>query len=390
MQTQAAKSISEIFASNLRENKIIYYEDINLLHQNFDELNFDDIKQYFLVGGKESCIPEELSDFFSNSDMGKSRTQHMFSVYLLGIYCYDNIKYIRDSFHDFIKRIYDKTSETNSPDANLRKDFLYLWFLTALFHDMGYHYEKKGDNDNSDYHFIITRKNMLNKDNLGSKPVLGIPKDIQFAAADYFEHRRNNVLFNEHLCTDHGFAGGYLLFKTLQKLHNEKKSYEQTIKSPIQNDKLLFDPLIFEWYNKPSAWAIICHNIWLAEAGTGNAVKYEKLGMQKLIFQPGYSPIKCEKHPLLFLLCFVDTIEPLKLKDNNILNSTLLSVNKNSELTLIFNSCNETICSVCPFTEKYAKKLCTNLDFLKSTTFTTIPNQNSIKFIFGKSAENAE
>ena len=373
--------IIDIYNHMLNEDnreKVIYYKT-NLVHSAFDELDFSDIAHYFRLGEKVSCLPEDLR-FFSDAEDGKERIKHMFSIYLLGIYCYDHVKPINNAFNNLIEnkiRKNTKENDSSNKDERLRDDFLYLWFLTALYHDMGYVYESKGDNDNSLYSFIIERKNMMSNDNLGFLPVLGIPRDIQLAAKEYFWHKRNNILFYEHLCTDHGFAGGVNLYATLKNLHQEKGGESSR---PADTGDLLFGMPIFQWYNVPVAWAIICHNIWLAEGGTGRATKYEALGLDKLIYFKGKSPIKLKDHPLLFLLDFVDTVDPYK-RFKTSYTETFISCNDN-ELSLSLDHGCSTSCVSCKYAAAILSQLSSDLDYLKSSNFQLTVTNNTITFSF--------
>lgn len=377
--------IIDIYNHMLNEDngeKVIYYKT-NLVHNTFDELDFSDIKKYFERGGKNNaCISKELEDYFSASQRKDEtdRVKHMFSIYLFGIYCYDHIKPINDAFNNLIEnKIWKNTKENGIPnkDERLRDDFLYLWFLTALYHDMGYVYESKGDNDNSLYSFIIERKSMMSNDNLGFQPVSGIPRNIQLAAKEYFWHKRNNILFYEHLCTDHGFAGGVNLYATLKKLHQEKSDESSR---PVDTGGLLFGRSIFQWYNVPSVWAIICHNIWLAEGGTGRATKYEALGLDKLIYFKGKSPIKLKDHPLLFLLDFVDTVDPYKRFETSC-DGIFISCNDN-ELSLSLDHGCSASCVSCKYEETTLSCLSSDLDYLKSSNFQVNVADNTITFSF--------
>lgn len=328
------------------------------------------------------------------------RVKHMFSIYLLGIYCYDNIEIIKKCFNDFIENnIWPKTNEKTSAEdkpAKLKKDFLYLWFLTALFHDMGYMFEDLGDNDNSQYSFIIERKNMMASNNLGAKAaILGIPKDIRWGAKEYFWQRRNNRLFHESLCTDHGFAGGFLLFEKLRDLHCNHNNDGETGSGPTNNSGLIFDPLIFEWYNVPSAWAIICHNIWTAFAGTGKADKYEQLGLGKLIFYKDQSPICLKSHPLLFLLDFLDTLDPFKrfyVKrddgqiDYDILKEIYMTPDKDSLKMRV--KCNRNQGNNCNFCSFLLKKIEGDIAFLNSSSFLVKQEGNEVVFSFCKNQDS--
>ena len=368
----------------------MYYGQ-ELKHDNFKDLDYEDIKMYFKYAGKLDCLHCELNKFFTYTDEGKRRVSHMFSVYFLGLWSYYNITNIRKAFDSFIEKIWVKTHEHGSDETQKRKDFLYLWYLTALFHDMGYLYEKEGNNDNSPYSFIINQKNMMSVENLGfSMGILGIPKKLRYAAKEYFWQRRNNPLFHENLCTDHGFAGGFTLFEKLQDLHNKHKHepHENPL-FPTSKDQLVFDPLIFQWYNVPSAWAIICHNIWLAAAGSGMADKYELLGLKDLVSPADNSPIKLKSHPLLFLLDFVDTLDPLKRfcfgENEEQINVEFLKhvcvTGGDDSMTLRLN-CERNGDSDCKCIKKQLEKIASDLAFLKSDSFSIEQNANSLTLHF--------
>lgn len=369
------KIYNDMLDSAKNGDRIIYY-GASIFPAKFEDLTIDHIEGYFRCGEKENCISEEQKDYFSQNN---NRVKHMFSIYLLGIYCYDRIMPIKNAFNRFIEnkiRKNIKEDNTQNKDECLRNDFLYLWFLTALYHDMGYLYENKGDNDASLYSFIIERKNMMSNDNLGFYPVSGIPRNLQLAAAEYFWNRRNNIFFNENLCTDHGFAGGFKLYTTLKKLHQERG--KESVK-PVEPSGLQFGMPIFQWYNVPSAWAIICHNIWLAEGGSGLAVKYEALNLDKLIYLKGDSPVKLKNHPLLFLLDFVDTIDPEKCFGNTCEKATISSGTRKLSISLNCPWTDNKYCSC--FSEKI-KKLDKDMDFLKSDLFHTETSEQTISFLF--------
>lgn len=52
--------------------------------------------------------------------------------------------------------------------------------------------------------------------------------------------------------------------------------------------------------------------MWMREEGKEDTDRYKDLLLDDLIYSSGDRIIKLEKHPLLFLLCLVDTIEPQK------------------------------------------------------------------------------
>lgn len=388
------KSLWNIYEDLLKFSEKVVYYNKKLKNDQFESVDYSDIRLYFQYGEKRECVEiPEMNDFFADTNEGKMRVKHMFSVYLLGVYCYDNIEIIKMSFDDFIKnKIWNKTNENTAGDLDmkLKNSFLYLWFLTALFHDIGYMFECRGNDDNSQYSFIIERKSMMASINLGAPAaILGIPKAIRGAAKEYFWQRRNNLLFNESPCTDHGFAGGFMLYQKLKKEHYNLKNQNKTGGRPVDDYGLIFDPLIFQWYNEPVAWAIICHNIWTAVAGSGKADKYEQLGLGKLIFPKNQSPICLKKHPLLFLLDFLDTLDPFKrfclMKNNGGIDYDFLKnvylVSDNASLRMKIKCCfkRENKCKICSL---LCDEIGDAVSFLNSSTFFVRQEQNEIVFVF--------
>ena len=374
--------IEAIFNEMLKKRTAIYYDTDSEYPQYFDKLDIATLEKYFKNGGKEQLFSNELMEYFEHSTEGQKRIEHTFAVFLLGIYCYDSIEKIKNTFNTFIEDKIWKgigyTAEENE-GKSLRQDFLYLWFLTALFHDMGYMYEN--DKEKSKYYCdIINNRSMMSKENLGSSfAINGIPKKIRNSATNYFWQRQNNPCFHHELCTDHGFAGGYILYNTLKKLHKEGGAQEDNTGIRPVDNYLLFHPSIFRWYNQASVWAIICHNIWLAEAGTERAGIYEKFGLKDLIFSKNKSPISYKKHPLLFLLDLIDTLDPLKRFPEDSWKKIHIMA-ETDKLILTYKS--DSSCDDCILIQEKWKKLKEDLAFLHSDSFMTEIEQNKIIFMF--------
>ena len=367
----------------------IYYKCCDI-HDSYHALTYSDIECYFKQGGKENLVDiPELKTYFSDTKDGKKRVLHVFSVYLLGIFCYDHISVIKNAFNKFIKKIWEKTHYTTDSEEqktnDLRRDFLYLWYLTVLFHDMGYAYESKGDSDDSHYSSVITSKSMNSKENLDCHgPILGIPDEFRKSTKDYFYQRRENILFNENRCTDHGFAGGFILAEKLKELHCCEANETPEILSPVGSSSLIFSPAIFQWYNIPSAWAIICHNLWLAEEGTGRVSKYKLFGLDKFIYPKERSPISYIKHPLLFLLDFIDTIDFVKRLKYEIEYLDAINVSySESSISFSFNCLDSSPHNPLIFLAKdFFEKMRQDTSFLESQTFSINYEQNCITFTF--------
>ena len=58
--------------------------------------------------------------------------------------------------------------------------------------------------------------------------------------------------------------------------------------------------------------AIICHNIWISDSENAN-IKYEKYNLYPLLYdEHNENKLSIKKYPLQFMLCLLDTIEPIK------------------------------------------------------------------------------
>lgn len=97
-------TLKEIYDGYLAESNMVVYYNTRLEHDKFEDLDFSDIEKYFCDGEKKPCIPDKARPFFESTGKGKQRIKHVFSAYLLGIYCYDNIGIIREDFNAFIEK----------------------------------------------------------------------------------------------------------------------------------------------------------------------------------------------------------------------------------------------------------------------------------------------
>lgn len=78
-----------------------------------------------------------------------------------------------------------------------------------------------------------------------------------------------------------------------------------------------------------AAWAVACHNIWFVKATDKDAKCYRHYKLDKLIYEGKSREIK--QSPLLFLLCLVDSIEPIKaFHDHNHLYNLEIEFNDNT------------------------------------------------------------
>ena len=63
-----------------------------------------------------------------------------------------------------------------------------------------------------------------------------------------------------------------------------------------------------------AAWAIACHNIFYDKGDTAYTSCYKQLGLENLICSDDKEKyqIKIDRHPIFYLLCLIDSIEPIK------------------------------------------------------------------------------
>ena len=384
--------------NELIETKEIYYNDPplpNAILNTFDDVSFEKIKHFFISNGKHYFFDNE-EEYYAHQTEGEKRCKHAFSTYLLGVFCYKHIPSIKRAFKELCEKIYQDMNEAPSQcnEDVLCKEFLYLWYPAALYHDIGYCYEKPDKNIVRSANYvrqtnIIQHERIMDKDNIGFfKESLAIPKELIEIVAPYFKKRLEGF-FTENKCVDHGFAGGLKLYQKMRKAHYDKNN--SNISSPQKNepDRLLkYDPKIFKWYNTKSAWAIICHNIYMLLDNKENCKKVEKYiekGFGDIVYMQNESFIKLSNHPLLFLLDFVDTLDPFKQFGIDGLDYIEVDTSIDNKLKICVTGCKR---QCCPFAKKTLKKISSDLDFLKSDTFSVEVDEgdNSITFSFGQAS----
>lgn len=219
-------------------------------------------------------------------NISKERLSHIINTFLLGIYLYDKIHKIKEN-------IDIQLSDTL---AKARHDFTFLWFLICLYHDLGY--SEEVDNIEPDW--------TCQDKYLGS--IVAVPKLYKEIYKYYFVYRKL-----EHNKIDHGIFAGLTMYKDLCK-NREQKARE--IKRAD-----LWNPSLIPLYNLAS-WIVLAHNIWFVkDTDIDNCKIYQKYRLEQLILKTNTNngqneianyPIKLSQHPLLFLFCLVDLIEPMK------------------------------------------------------------------------------
>lgn len=250
------------------------------------------IDAYLHRGGKGD-IPyaKNLEDLLPN------RVKHIVSCFFLGSIFY--IKCLRIS--NSIENSLQITRTTESPSRH----FSYLWFLTCLFHDLGYAVE--------DHKSTSKKENDMYKDYLKELPRRpnGIPTLYTKKTLKSYSLLRACL----HSCYDHGIVGGIALYHDLCNYRRQVvETFEKIHDGLYWGEELEKD---FDF----ASWVITCHNIWMTNEHSKDVAAYKFFGLNALIIKDSYQaklkyPISSGKNPFLFLFCLVDSIEPIKVMES--------------------------------------------------------------------------
>lgn len=255
------------------------------------------IQMYFKLGGKAVFNVKGIGYFIRLDE----RNMHTVSLYILGIYFFDHLY--------------------NSKKSDLSRDeFLYVWYMACLYHDIGYAIENGKGYDYKTLEAFIKQIDLKEKE-------------------DIFKKCDNKKLCNKKLCSgyykyimetrnhiDHGIVGGILLYKKLIESYYKAKADNSNPNDSFHTeDGLYFSPNLFPYY-AIAAEAIIRHNMWYLNEN--NKADYEKYEIEELCAD---NKVKASDDIILFLLCLGDIIEPLKKfsYDCNVLNEIDIEINNN-------------------------------------------------------------
>ena len=244
-----------------------------------------------LSGKSKNLLSKEINNI-------GNRATHIVSTFFIGHYIYKNTNF-KDLIDNELKKNVKKW-ETKSEVT-----FPFIWFLTCLFHDLGYTIEK--------YEKVkyLSLKDLKDKTgDLGE--IDGIPNFYGEVYEDYYRYRIKYQNVN-----DHGITAAYLLYHSLCKIrylaNNNPENENQ--------QKLCWEKELDKVYNF-CAWNILAHNIWFCNESNKEAVEiYKYYKLNNLIFQDELTTnekykINREEHPFFFFLCLIDTIEPFKRVEN--------------------------------------------------------------------------
>lgn len=249
------------------------------------------IESYFSDGGK-STLMEGIR-------FSKIRSNHTVSCFFLGIYLHQCF--------GIGKR------------KHFQPSFLYLWFLTCLYHDAGFFLEENS--------FILPQieTDIVEIDKIDYK---SIPEIItKGVIGSYSSYRSGSVNI------DHGIISGKMLYDRLIQNYNTKKEQagndRKEFVDKVYGCNLKLSDKHFPYYSQ-AATAIIAHNIFIRPTEEDVREQYRQHGLENLIDAEKYK--FSYDQSLFFLLLIADSLEPLK---------RFSSLNAESVLKKIYFSKNE-------------------------------------------------
>lgn len=249
---------------------------------------YEFIGDYFRHAQKYSHEVEDgLRSLLQNDPL---RLRHIVSTFFLGIALYhdENLSF-RQCISEQLRRF---QVFHNADVEELDRQFEYIWFMVTLFHDLGYLYEDNHRHFNAElYCHEIPFCN-------------SVPYRYRDVIKPYQQYRKNK---------DHGICAGLMFDKVLCETRANRQF--------LSGNPLNWDPRLDEVYHHV-AWMIMSHNIWWKRdtEPVDKIKEYRVAGLSNLILSSkklksgvySWYPIRYGFHPIFFLFCLVDSIEPIK------------------------------------------------------------------------------
>lgn len=316
------KTLFEIYEDILKENnRWNPTKNPNIEHAFPDILTspfpcaYNFIFEMFFWDGNIHTLSFNLHKY--RKSIPEERLTHTVSLYLLGIQIAETI-----GFNQFNLPIWDDC---------LQRNFLHHWAAICLYHDIGYCIEEdeKEFNPENNQTLDIISNNLGLKYNLRSKDTTSIMDR-------YYRYR----IAKPKPVIDHGIIGAMMLYDSLMKRNDKMK---ETAKDAI----MMYEKPMFGEVNETNilkySFNIARHNMWLVSKPEDiEKYKSSEVELDDLIVRPdGSNKISFKNEPMLFLLCLVDTIDPIKAYSENEPKDIAQKVNyacerENDQLKIIF------------------------------------------------------
>lgn len=241
------------------------------------------IDEHFQKGSKKGVL--NITDEYKELYIDKGKHLHTVSLYLLGL-CTKNI------FNMVLK----KELEQKIPSNERWYNYHYTWYLTCLAHDITSVVERESNLFYNIEH--ISRSSFLDDE-------WNLLRFERETIMKYLKYRRSNKRI------DHGIYAGTQIFDRL------KHSFETETQGHDWNSNPVYTKRNLKWrleHLKHFAYiadAICCHNVWLATTEDEKS-KYHKNNLDELCVFDESDKLSIKEYPLQFMLCLLDTIEPVK------------------------------------------------------------------------------
>lgn len=306
--------------SIISNTKYNYYKDLDLIvTDNITNSNCKSFIESYFIKARKTFLTERALDSLSNS----YRAVHSTITYYLGAFIFKGIK-----------------AQVNKKNLNINYNtFLFVWFLTALYHD---------------YYFCLEDNTQPLLDHTSSKlqslKIKGLEAPFTPETLALYLNYRNGK--------EHGISAGLALYEALETNLNNILigGKEQDIVGGLlwkKSDKNLY---------ALASSIIIKHNIWFVNEERDLLSKienYRRNDLYQLIIKDN-SRQKYKDNEFLFIFYIVDTIDPIKIfsKKMSIMNEDF---NFSDLLSSIFISHSNNTLKI-----RYAKKYsCIYEDTLK-------------------------
>ncbi len=284
--------LQKLFNDNRQWN---YYHMTNLINP-FNSPAYDNSKRFIKEFLEYSNKTKDIYDVLELIE--PYRNLHIVTDYFLGIFIYENSYKVKRSIDNQIKKI------VSPENISVDNTFKYFWFLICFYHDVGYYYENNSN-------LISSLANLEIQLRIKHKipRLLGVPKL-------YHSVKNNYLLYRYENCNrfDHGIIGGILLYDRLIKIYKYfQNSYYNGQKSFTHNG-LYWSDSMFKYFQLIAS-IILTHNMWFKIENVDSVDDiniYRHYKLDKLVITNSKPKINLNKHPFLFLLSLVDTLEPTK------------------------------------------------------------------------------
>ena len=244
------------------------------------------INQHMEKGNKQPVMFLPFKEEYKS----KGKHEHTVSLYLLGLL-------LQMGSNDADLLLKKRLQELM--DIEEWYNFKYTWFLGCLLHDVASCIEKNKKIFSSKYVYNIFYHKTKREN-------VDITSFSEETVKNYLEYR------NQH---DHGIVGGYLVFDRLCKTFKRRTKDNQWRYNPCltlykNGSYILYREEHLDHFAYISD-AIVCHNIWMAYDEEKKNL-YQEKGLDELVINCDNDRLNINNYPLQFILCLLDTIEPIK------------------------------------------------------------------------------